>query len=193
MLPSLFQEILSSAINSPVKETDKLEIIISAVGNKAKDMFAVSGNCSFNFLIGILITKSILRIFKKCLNKANIDASLAIGFIFLYSKYFFYIITIIIALSILNIPMTSIIAVFKRCRTCYRTGFAEQSVKSCRRIYNIIFSKPFKSGDFVETNSCLRNSRKHKYSFIQKILTTDKKTIYIPNGKVADSPDNKLQ
>ena len=39
-----FQEILSSAINSPVKETDKLEIIISAVGNKA-----VSGNCSFNF------------------------------------------------------------------------------------------------------------------------------------------------
>ncbi len=38
-----FQEILSSAINSPVKETDKLEIIISAVGNKARRVNAGNG------------------------------------------------------------------------------------------------------------------------------------------------------
>ena len=41
-----FQEILSSAINSPVKETDKLEIIISAVGNKAKDMLPSLGTAA---------------------------------------------------------------------------------------------------------------------------------------------------
>lgn len=61
----VFSGNLSSAINSPVKETDKLEIIISAVGNKAKDMLPSLGTAALTFLIGILITKSILRIFKK--------------------------------------------------------------------------------------------------------------------------------
>ena len=179
-----FQEILSSAINSPVKETDKLEIIISAVGNKAKDMLPSLGTAALTFLIGILITKSILRIFKKCLNKANIDAA-AIGFISSILKVLLYIITIIIALSILNIPMTSIIAVLSAAGLAI--GLALQnSLSNLAGGFIILFSKPFKSGDFVETNSASGTVESISILYT-KILTTDNKTIYIHNGKVADS------
>lgn len=142
------------------------------------------GTAALTFLIGILITKSILRIFKKCLNKANIDAA-AIGFISSILKVLLYIITVIIALSILNIPMTSIIAVLSAAGLAI--GLALQnSLSNLAGGFIILFSKPFKSGDFVETNSASGTVESISILYT-KILTTDNKTIYIPNGKVADS------
>ena len=50
----------------------------------------------------------------------------------------------------------------------------------------ILFSKPFKSGDYVETNSVSGVVESISILYT-KILTNDNKTIYIPNGKVSDS------
>lgn len=179
-----FQEIISSAINSPVNETDKLEIIIGAVGKKAKDILPSLGTAVLIFLIGIIITRTILRIFKKCMNKATVDTA-ATGFLSSILKVLLYVITIIIALSILNIPMTSIIAVLSAAGLA--VGLALQnSLSNLAGGFIILFSKPFKSGDFVETNSASGTVESISILYT-KILTVDNKTVYIPNGKVADS------
>lgn len=178
------EEIISSAINSPVKETDKLGIIISALGKKIKDMLPSMGTAIFIFLIGIIISKTIIKIFKKCLKRANVDTA-AIVFICSILKVLLYVIIIIISLSILNIPMTSIIAVLSAAGLA--VGLALQnSLSNLAGGFIILFSKPFKSGDFVETNSASGTVESISILYT-KILTVDNKTIYIPNGKVADS------
>ena len=50
----------------------------------------------------------------------------------------------------------------------------------------ILFSKPFKAGDYIETNSSSGNVESISILYT-KIITVDNKTVYIPNGKVADS------
>ena len=100
-------------------------------------------------------------------------------------KILLYIINIIITLSILNIPMTSIIAVLSAAGLA--VGLALQnSLSNLAGGFIILFSKPFKAGDFVETNSASGTVQSISILYT-KILTLDNKTVYIPNGKVADS------
>ena len=81
--------------------------------------------------------------------------------------------------------MTSIIAVLSAAGLAI--GLALQnSLSNLAGGFIILFSKPFKSGDFVETNSASGTVESISILYT-KILTTDNKTIYIPNGKVADS------
>lgn len=179
-----FEEIISSAINSPVHEKDKLEIIMSAIGRKIKDMLPSLGTAALVLVLGIIITKAILRFIRNCLKRANVDTAAA-GFICSILKILLYILTIIITLSILNIPMTSIIAVLSAAGLA--VGLALQnSLSNLAGGFIILFTKPFKSGDFVETNSASGTVESISILYT-KILTADNKTVYIPNGKVADS------
>ena len=50
----------------------------------------------------------------------------------------------------------------------------------------VLFSKPFKSGDYVETNAASGTVESIGILYT-RILTADNKTVYIPNGKITDS------
>ena len=81
--------------------------------------------------------------------------------------------------------MTSIIAVLSAAGLA--VGLALQnSLSNLAGGFIILFSKPFKAGDFVETNSASGTVESISILYT-KILTDDNKTIYIPNGNVADS------
>ncbi|MGN1480297.1 mechanosensitive ion channel family protein [Porcipelethomonas sp.] len=178
------EEIISSAMNSSATETDKLQIIMSAIGNKLKASIPDLIMAIVVFFAGIVITRIILRIFGKCMSKANADMA-ATSFLKSLLKILLYIIDIIITLSILNIPMTSIIAVLSAAGLA--VGLALQnSLSNLAGGFIILFSKPFKAGDFVETNSASGTVESINILYT-KILTVDNKTVYIPNGKVADS------
>ena len=104
------EEIISNTINSSADDTDKISIIFSAIGNKLLDMLPSIGFAVFVFVLGVVFSKLILHIFKKFMRKVNVDSA-AVGFLSSILKILLYVITLIIALSILNIPMTSLIAI----------------------------------------------------------------------------------
>lgn len=178
------EAIISSAINSSAEETDKLQIILSALGNKFKDSLPSIVLAAVIFILGVIITRIILRLFSKFMGKTSADVA-ATSFLRSLLKILLYIINIIITLSILNIPMTSIIAVLSAAGLA--VGLALQnSLSNLAGGFIILFSKPFKAGDFVETNSASGTVQSISILYT-KILTLDNKTVYIPNGKVADS------
>jgi small conductance mechanosensitive channel len=142
------------------------------------------GIALFIFVIGVIISKIIVKLFRNGMKRASIDMA-AVGFLCSIMKFILYTVTIIITLSILNIPMTSIIAVLSAAGLA--VGLALQnSLSNLAGGFIILFSKPFRSGDFVETNSASGTVESISILYT-KILTVDNKTIYIPNGKVADS------
>ncbi len=111
--------------------------------------------------------------------------SAAEGFLSSIVKILLYIITLIISLSILNIPMTSLIAILSAAGLA--VGLALQnSLSNLAGGFIILFSKPFKAGDYVETNSASGVVESVSILYT-KIVTIDNKTVYIPNGNVANS------
>lgn len=176
--------IISNAMESNVDETDKISIILSAIGNKIIDTLPSIGFAIFVFVVGIIISRLTIRLIRKFLRKTTVDNA-AIDFLSSLIKILCYIIVLIISLSIMNIPMTSLIAVISAAGLA--VGLALQnSLSNLAGGFIILFSKPFKSGDYVETNSAsgIVESVSILYT---KILTNDNKTIYIPNGTVANS------
>ena len=182
--PDSLEVIISSAINSEKNTSDKFEIIISAIGKKFLQFLPTLGLAVIILIVGIIISKFIVHIFKKCLDRANVD-NVAEGFLASILKILLYIITFIITLSILHIPMTSLIAVLSAAGLAI--GLALQgSLSNLAGGFIILFSKPFKSGDYVDIGSA--SGRVESIGILYtKILTNDNKTIYIPNGTTTSS------
>lgn len=177
-------ELIANTMNSSAEETDKISIILSAIGKRFVDILPAIGFAVFVFILGIIISKLIVHIIKKCMHRANVDSA-AEGFLLSIVKILLYIIILIISLSILNIPMTSLIAVLSAAGLA--VGLALQnSLSNLAGGFIILFSKPFKAGDFVETNSASGVVESVSILYT-KITTSDNKTVYIPNGSVANS------
>ena len=102
--------IIANAVSTTAKETGRLSKLISGIADKIKEALPSLIFAVIIFLIGLALSKIILRIFTRCLNRANVDIT-AVGFLRSLLKVLLYTIDFIITLSILNIPMTSIIAV----------------------------------------------------------------------------------
>lgn len=175
---------IENAIDTTAEETGKLNSMFSSILEKISDSIPSLLFAIFVFAISIGISKLIIRIFTKCLSKTNVDSA-ATGFLRSLLKVLLYMISAIITLSILNIPMTSIIAVISAAGLAI--GLALQnSLSNIAGGFIILFTKPFKAGDFVETNSTSGKVESIGILYT-KILTDDYKTIYIPNGKISDS------
>ncbi|MCM1227176.1 MAG: mechanosensitive ion channel family protein [Clostridium sp.] len=178
------EAMIADAVNTTAEKTSRLSRMLSDIGDKIREglpsvIFALA-----IFIIGIIISRFILRIFTKCIRRTNVDNA-AVSFLRSLLKVLLYTIDFIITLSILNIPMTSIIAVISAAGLA--VGLALQnSLANLAGGFIILFSKPFKSGDFVETNSASGKVESIGILYT-KILTDDNKTIYIPNGKISDS------
>jgi len=176
--------IISSAMNSSEDTEDKLGIILSAILDKFIDFLPTLGFALLVFIAGILISKFILHIFRKCMRKVNADAA-AEGFLASIIRIVLYIFTLIISLSIMKIPMTSLIAVLSAAGLAI--GLALQnSLSNLAGGFIILFSKPFKSGDMIDIGTSSGTVERIDILYT-KILTTDNKSVYIPNGTVANS------
>lgn len=176
--------IIANAVSTTAKETGRLSKLISGIADKIKEALPSLIFAVIIFLIGLALSKIILRIFTRCLNHANVDIT-AVGFLRSLLKVLLYTIDFIITLSILNIPMTSIIAVISAAGLAI--GLALQnSLSNLAGGFIILFSKPFKSGDYVETNAASGTVESIGILYT-RILTADNKTVYIPNGKITDS------
>jgi len=133
---------------------------------------------------GFLVSKLIAHIVSKAMNRSKIDGS-ARSFLVSVVRIFLYIIVIIMALSMLKVPMSSILTVLGAAGLAVSLALQNCLSNLCGG-FIILFSKPFASGDTVELDGTVG-----KVSTIgilyTKIITLDGKTVYIPNGKVSEA------
>ena len=133
------------------------------------------------FLIGILISKLLLKIIAKALKKSRLDPT---GHAFLLSvlRMSFLIIIIIISLSKLGVPMTSIIAVLSAAGLAISLALRDNLSNVASGLI-LMFVRPFKVGDYIRVGDA-EGSVSEITIIYTSLHTIDNKVVFIPNAKV---------
>ena len=136
------------------------------------------------FILGILLTKIVVKIMTKGMAKSRLEPT-AHSFLRSIVQTVLYILVIIMALSALKVPMTSIIATISAAGVAIALAL-QNSLSNVAGGFLLMFTHPFKCGDFVEINGVTGtvNSITILYT---KLLTTDNKAVLIPNGTVSNA------
>lgn len=164
-----FNDFLKSLINSI---TAKLPTIIFAV---------------VILFIGLFFSKLTLKLIKRSIKKrsqtSKIDMTVS-TFIYSLVRIVLYVIVITIVLSMLGVPTTSVIAIIGTAGVA--VGLAlKDSLSNVAGGFILLFTKPFKTGDYIETNN-VAGSVKSINILYTELLTFDNKAVYIPNGSVSN-------
>lgn len=131
--------------------------------------------------IGSLFTKIVVKLLTNGLKKSRIEETTH-GFIISLVKTSLYVFVVIIFLSTLNVPMSSIVA------TIGAAGLAiglalQDSLSNIAGGFIILFSKPFKKGDYIQIDE--NAGKVEEISILYtKLITSDNKAIHIPNGNI---------
>ena len=136
------------------------------------------------FLLGILLDKLVLKVMHKGLSMRRTDVTIH-KFLTSVVHTVLLIIIIVMALSALQVPMSSIVA------TIGAAGLAiglalQNSLSNVAGGFIILFSKPFKCGDYVKIGDS--EGTGDAISILYTTLKTlENKMIFIPNGVVSQS------
>ena len=133
-------------------------------------------------LIGFFLVKQIMRILKRAFNRSNMDGIMS-SFIRSVAKIVLYVLLIVIALSILDVPMDSIVAVIASAGVAVGLDLKD-SLSNLAGGFIILFSKPLKEGDTIEADGVTGKVEAITILYT-RIVTADNKTVFIPNGVVA--------
>ena len=152
--------------------------------NQIEDMLPNILGAIIIFLLGLLLTKIVLRLMSKGLKLKHVDTTVH-KFLMSVVHVTMVLIIIIMALSALNVPMSSIIT------TIGAAGLAiglalQDSLSNVAGGFIILLSKPFKCGDYIQIGT--DEGKVDVISLLHtKLLTVDNKAICMPNGVVAKS------
>lgn len=136
------------------------------------------------FFIGYIIAKIIISIVGKGLKKSRLDES-AHGFIKTLIQIMLYVLISVIAFSTLGADLSSIVAVIGAAGLAIGLSL-QNSLANVAGGFIILFTKPFKKGDFIET--CGVSGTVYEISILSTtFITTDNKVIRIPNGTLSSS------
>lgn len=135
-------------------------------------------------IVGIIVSRLITGVVKRAMKRSNIDGA-ARSFLLSLIRIILYMVVIIMALSVLNVPMSSVITIFGAAGLAISLALQNCLSNLCGG-FIILFSKPFAAGDTIELDNSVGNVEAISILYT-KIQTFDGKTIYIPNGKVSDA------
>lgn len=136
------------------------------------------------FIGGHIIMRVTLSIMKRTMNLKHVDITVH-KFLMSVTRAVIMILTVIICLSVLKVPMASIIAAISAAGLAI--GLALQnSLSNIAGGFIILFTKPLKYGDYVKIGS--DEGHVEAISILYTVLKTiDGKVIFIPNGNVSKS------
>ena len=133
-------------------------------------------------LVGIFVVKIILKLVGKAFNKSKADVTVA-KFVTSMIKALLTLILLIVILSSLGIPMTSLIAMLSVMGLAVSLA-VQDSLSNVAGGLTIMSSQPFKVGDFIELDGI--SGVVDNISIVQtRLLTLDNKTTFIPNKVVS--------
>jgi small conductance mechanosensitive channel len=132
---------------------------------------------------GYFLTKLVLKIAKKAMDKTKIDFSLEKFFLNLI-KTACYIVLVISALSQMGISTTGLIAFFSAAAAAIALALKD-SLSNIASGIILLFSKPFATGDFIEFDSDMGEVQQIDLIHT-KVRTYDYKSIIIPNSVISN-------
>lgn len=134
-------------------------------------------------IIGIIVSKFLLKFINRVISRANLDKT-ANGFLKSFIKAILYVVVIIVALTTLGVPMASIITVVGAAGLALSLAL-QQCLTNVAGGFIILFSKPFKVGDFIEINNIMGTVETISILYT-RIVTPDNKVSYVPNGVISN-------
>lgn len=134
--------------------------------------------------IGLWLTKRISRTLKKLLTKQNVDPGLR-GFITSLVSIGLKILLMVVVLGQIGIATTSFVAILGAAGLA--VGLALQgSLANFAGGALILFFKPFKVGDFIESQG-YKGTVTSIQIFVTTLLTPENKTVIVPNGELSNN------
>ena len=173
-----------TAVSTVKEESTGNETIIERALESLKDAAPTLVIALVVFIAGIIVSRLIIRVVRRAMNRSNIDGA-ARNFLLSVIRIMLYMVVIIMALSVLNVPMSSVITIFGAAGLAVSLALQNCLSNLCGG-FIILFSKPFSAGDTIELDGSVGNVEEISILYT-KIQTFDGKTIYIPNGKVSDA------
>lgn len=191
----LNETVTQAAETSAPELVSEAEVVMEAVasGNITGDLLKDFGKTLLAYLptviiaiiiyiIGKIITKTIMKIVDRAMGRSRIDET-AQGFLKSLTNIILSAFVIVIVLSVLGIPMTSIITVIGAAGVAI--GLALQnSLSNIAGGFIILFTKPFSKGDYIISNG-IEGVVDDIKILSTKLVTLDNKIVYIPNGMVS--------
>ena len=162
----------------------EIKDIIKKLGEGTTDILLKVLVALIVLVIGFRIISFIENRLKKPKRLNRIDASVK-GFIISFITISLKILLIVIVLSIVGVPMASLVTVVGSCAVAIGLALQGGLSNIAGGLMLLIF-KPFKVGDFI--NACgMEGTVKNITMFYTTITTVDNKMIQLPNGNLSNS------
>lgn len=132
-------------------------------------------------VVGLIVIRIIMNIVEKALAKSKLEKA-AHGLIKSLIRVVLYLLVGIIAASALGIDVTGVIALASVLTLAVSLS-VQNALTNVIGGITLLYTKPFKSGDFVEIAAESGTVQEIGMSYT-KLLTPDNKVVYIPNSAV---------
>lgn len=166
------------------EETENVSNLFTAIGDFVKGLLPSLGFAVLVFAAGMVVIRLIIKAIGRGMARSKADAT-AVSFLDSLISAALYVILAVITLSVLGVPMTSIITVIGTVGLAI--GLALQnSLSNIAGGFIILFSKPLKVGDFVEFDG-IKGTVESIAIFQTKLRRDDGTTVFIPNGKISEA------
>lgn len=166
------------------EETAENAAILMNIWEYIKSALPRFGSALIVFAIGVMVTKAMMKLIKRGLKRSSADPTAA-SFLGSVIRVILYVLVTVIALSVLNVPMDSIVTVIGTAGLAI--GLALQdSLANVAGGFLIMFTKPLKVGDLVKFGD-VTGTVKSLGILQTKLILADETTVFIPNGQVADA------
>lgn len=166
------------------EEAEQVSTLLTDFWNFIKSILPSLGAALLVLIIGMMLSKALMKIIKRTLHKTNIDPT-ANSFLSSIISVLLHAIVAVIVLSVLNVPMDSIVTVIGTAGLAI--GLALQdSLANVAGGFLIMFTKPLKVGDLVKFGD-ITGTVKSVGILQTKLILGDQTIVVIPNGQVSEA------
>lgn len=134
-------------------------------------------------IVSLIVIKIIMKGVSRAIEKTKVEKSLH-TFIKSTIKFILYFLVLIIILGMLGIPVTTLIAALSVAGLAVSLA-VQNSLANLAGGVSILATKPFKVGDYIEACG-IGGTVKEIGLFYTSLNTSDKKLVFVPNGKISD-------
>ena len=175
---------VNAAVESIQEQVDIASDLMSKMSDYIKKFLPLVVFALIIILIGYIVTKLITKVIDRAMKRSKIDVG-AKNFLLSVIRIGLYTVVLIIALSVLKVPISSIITILGAAGLAISLAL-QTCLSNLAGGFIILFSKPFVTGDIIEFDGTVGTVRAISILYT-KLDTFDGRTAFIPNGKVSDA------
>ena len=175
---------VNAAVESIQEQVDIASDLMSKMGDYIKKFLPLVVFALIIIFIGYIVTKLITKVIDRAMKRSKIDVG-AKNFLLSVIRIGLYTVVLIMALSVLKVPISSIITILGAAGLAVSLAL-QTCLSNLAGGFIILFSKPFVTGDIIELDGTVGTVRAISILYT-KLDTFDGRTAFIPNGKISDA------